>query len=127
MELIDDKAFVSFVEDVKSKIKVAQYRALQTVNKEQIQLYWGIGQLIVERQQQYGWGKSIVEKLSVELQKDFVGGNGFSARNLWRMRALYSDYQHSTILPPVVAEIAWTHNILILEKCKGNYSGSFPD
>jgi predicted nuclease of restriction endonuclease-like (RecB) superfamily len=88
MELFDNKAFTTFVEDIKSKIKSAQYRALQTVNKEQIKLYWDVGQLIVERQQQYGWGKSIVEKLSIELQKDFVGVNGFSARNLWYMRSL---------------------------------------
>jgi hypothetical protein len=39
MELIDDKAFVSFVEDIKTRIKAAQYRALQAVNKEHIQLY----------------------------------------------------------------------------------------
>jgi predicted nuclease of restriction endonuclease-like (RecB) superfamily len=125
MELIDNKAFVSFVEDVKSKIKAAQYRALQTVNKEQIQLYWDIGQLIVERQQQHGWGKSIVEKLSIELQKNFAGVNGFSARNLWYMRSLYHEYSQSTILQPVVAEIAWTHNILILEKCKDEHRRFF--
>jgi predicted nuclease of restriction endonuclease-like (RecB) superfamily len=125
MELIDNKAFVSFVEDVKSKIKAAQYRALQTVNKEQIQLYWEIGQLIVERQQQHGWGKSIVEKLSIELQKNFAEVNGFSARNLWYMRSLYHEYSQSTILQPVVAEIAWTHNILILEKCKDEHRRFF--
>jgi predicted nuclease of restriction endonuclease-like (RecB) superfamily len=125
MELIDNKAFVSFVEDVKSKIKAAQYRALQTVNKEQIQLYWDIGQLIVERQQQHGWGKSIVEKLSIELQKNFAGVNGFSARNLWYMRSLYHEYSQSTILQPLVAEIAWTHNILILEKCKDEHRRFF--
>jgi predicted nuclease of restriction endonuclease-like (RecB) superfamily len=125
MELFENKAFVIFVEDIKSKIKSAQYRALQTVNKEQIQLYWEIGQLISERQQQHGWGKSIVEKLSVELQKSFVGINGFSARNLWYMRSLYHEYSQSTILQPVVAEIAWTHNILILEKCKDEHQRFF--
>jgi predicted nuclease of restriction endonuclease-like (RecB) superfamily len=121
MELIDDKAFVSFVEDIKTRIKTAQYRALQAVNKEHIQLYWDIGQMIVERQEQNGWGKSIVEKLSIELQHEFVGMNGFSARNLWYMRNLYKEYAQSPILQPVVAEIAWTHNIIILEKCKDEH------
>ncbi len=121
MELIDNKAFVAFVEDIKDRIKAAQYHALQVVNKEHIQLYWDIGQMIVERQEQHGWGKSIVEKLSIELQDEFVGMNGFSARNLWRMRALYLEYSKSPILPPVVAEIAWSHNIIILEKCKDEH------
>ncbi len=125
MEIIDNKQFKSFVEDIKQKIKSAQYRALQAVNKEQIQLYWEIGQLIVERQEQYGWGKGIVEKLASELQAEFVGIGGFSARNLWYMRNLYKEYASSSILQPVVAEIGWTHNILILEKCKGEHERFF--
>ena len=121
MQTLTNQAFNDFVVEVKSKIKSAQYRALQVVNREQIQLYWEIGQLIVERQNQYSWGKSVVEQLATELQSEFVGINGFSARNLWRMRALYIEYSISSILPPVVAEIGWTHNILILEKCKDEH------
>lgn len=69
---------------------------------------------------QYGRGKSIIEILAAELQKEFLGVGGFSARNLWRMTVLYEQYYNSTlILPQLVAEIPWTHNFLILEKCKG--------
>jgi len=43
-------------------------------------------------------------------------------RNLWRMRNLYEQYCNSElILQPLVAEIPWTHNILILEKCKDEH------
>ncbi len=52
------------------------------MNSEQISLYWNIGKTILERQQQFGWGKSIVEILATELQKEFVGMDGFPARNL---------------------------------------------
>ena len=38
---------------------MAQYRALQQVNQQQIQLYWDLGQLIAERQQQHGWAKAL--------------------------------------------------------------------
>lgn len=113
---------IDFIHEVKNQIKSAQYRALQKVNIEQIQLYWNIGKTILERQQQYGWGKGIVEILAAELQKEFIGINGFSARNLWYMRNLYEQYYCSTlILQPLVAEIPWTHNILILEKCKNEH------
>lgn len=113
---------IDFIHEVKNQIKSAQYRALQKVNIEQIQLYWNIGKTILERQQQYGWGKGIVEILATELQKEFIGINGFSARNLWYMRNLYEQYYCSTlILQPLVAEIPWTHNILILEKCKNEH------
>ncbi|WP_281239494.1 PDDEXK nuclease domain-containing protein [Flavobacterium praedii] len=117
---------IIFISEIKKQIKAAQYRALQKVNAEQVMLYWNIGKAIVERQQEFGWGKSIVELLAIELQKEFVGIQGFSARNLWRMRTLYEEYHVSDlILPPLVAEIPWTHNILIIEKCKDEHERFF--
>ncbi|MBP8239575.1 MAG: hypothetical protein KAX50_06425 [Saprospiraceae bacterium] len=84
------------------------------------------GQVIVERQQALGWGKSIVERLAEELQQAFPNTLGYSARNLWRMRSLYEEYSRSDlILPPLVAEIAWSHNIIILEKCKDEHQRFF--
>ncbi len=101
-----DKSYVEFFAEIKHQIKEARYRALQVVNKEKITLYWNIGKTICERQQQYGWGKSVVELLAAELQKEFVGIDGFSARNLWYMRNLYDQYYNSNlILQPLVAEI----------------------
>ena len=41
----------------------------------------------------------------------------FSAANLWRMRNLYGAYVGSEKLAPLVREIAWTHNVIILERC----------
>jgi len=120
MEL--DKSQLEFIADIKKQILSAQYRALQKVNHEQISLYWKIGETILERQQMFGWGKSIVEILANELQKEFVDIQGFSARNLWRMRTLVDQYKQSNlILPPLVAEIPWTHNIIIIEKCKDEH------
>jgi predicted nuclease of restriction endonuclease-like (RecB) superfamily len=123
--IIDNHLFSAFVEEIKLKIKAAQYQALQIVHKEQIMLYWEIGQLIVERQRQYGWGKQVVENLSKELQSTFTDKIGFSARNLWYMRTMYIEYCKSTILQPLVAEIGWTHNIIILDKCKDEHQRFF--
>jgi predicted nuclease of restriction endonuclease-like (RecB) superfamily len=114
-----EKSQIAFVQEIKAQIKRAQYLALKKVNKEQIKLYWNIGKNILEKQNEFGWGKSIVEVLAIELQKEFVGIQGFSARNLWRMRTFYEQYYKSRlILPPLVAEISWTHHIIIIEKCK---------
>ena len=124
-EMTDNQAFKDFVADIKQRIKAAQYRALRAVNKEQIALYWSIGEAIVHRQTQYGWGKSVVEELASELQKEFVGVQGFSASNLWRMRNFYLEYNNHEFLAPVVREIGWTHNIIILEKCKDEHQRFF--
>jgi predicted nuclease of restriction endonuclease-like (RecB) superfamily len=44
---------------------------------------------------------------------------GFSRRNLYRMRAVYLAYRDaSEFVPQVVAQIPWGHNIMVLEKLK---------
>lgn len=102
---------------IKQRIRAAQYEALRAVNRELIVLYWDIGRLIVEQQQGATWGRGVVEQLARDLQAEFVGIGGFSARNLWRMRDLYLSYNTDGKLPPLVAEIGWSHNLIVLEKC----------
>jgi len=77
---------------VKERIRKTQYDALKAVNKELIALYADIGRMIVERQDKEGWGKSVVEKLAKDLQIEFPGIQGFSARNIWYMRIFHLTY-----------------------------------
>lgn len=111
--------------EIKQRIRSAQYEALKAVNREMINVYWDIGQIIVTQQQGASWGKSVVEQLAKDLQAEFPGISGFSARNIWRMRDFYLTYHSKEILPPMVAEIGWTHNIVILEKCKDDLEREF--
>jgi predicted nuclease of restriction endonuclease-like (RecB) superfamily len=110
---------------VKQLIRAAQYEALKAVNKQLISLYWDIGRLIVSRQQGESWGKSVVEQLARDLQDEFPGVSGFSVRNIWNMRNLYLTYSQNEKLQPLVAEIGWTHNLVIMEKCKDELEREF--
>lgn len=122
---INPSDYIVFFEDIKKRIREANYKALKEVNKELIALYWDIGKQIVDKQEQKGWGKSVVETLAGDLQKEFAGADGYSARNLWRMRSFYLTYKDNTKLPPMVAEIGWTHNVIIMEKCKDDLQKEF--
>ena len=113
-----DKDYTDFIIQIKNKIRNSQYEAMKAVNKALISLYWGIGEEIYNQQQEKGWGKSIVEVLAKEIKKDFPDVQGFSSRNLWNMRNFYIEYKDNEILQPLVAEISWTKNIIIIEKCK---------
>ena len=95
----------AFIKEVKDLIYRRQYEAMKKVNAELIQLYWEIGEGINRKQREQGWGKSIVEILAKELQKEFPGVQGFSARNLWLMRQFYVEYTQKTILQPLGAEL----------------------
>jgi len=114
-----------FLKDIKQRILTAQYEALKSVNKELILLYWDIGSKIVDNQKKHGWGKAIVETLAKDLQMEFPGIAGYSADNLWRMRKFYLNYTNKPKLAPLVQEIAWAHNIIIMEKCKSDLSREF--
>ena len=107
----------SLLLEVKERIRAAQYQALRAVNRELIGLYWDIGRLIVERQAGDTWGKSIVQQLSGDLQKEFPGISGFSASNLWRMKSFFEAYAGSEKLAHLVREIGWRHNLVILQRC----------
>jgi predicted nuclease of restriction endonuclease-like (RecB) superfamily len=115
----------SFLQEIKQRIRTAQYEALKSVNKELILLYWDIGKRIVENQKKYGWGKSIVVNLAKDLQMEFPGVAGYSSDNLWRMRKFYLNYTDKPKLAPMVQVLAWAHNVIIMEKCKGDLPREF--
>ena len=102
---------------VKERVRSAQYAALKAVNTELVGLYWDIGRMIVERQDAEGWGKAVVENLAADLRAEFPGVGGFSASNLWRMKGFFEAYQGVEKLAPLVREIGWSHNIVIMERC----------
>jgi len=107
-----------FLKEILSKIQLARYEMLKTVSKQTVELYWEIGKAVTQKVQQEKWGKSIVEQLSKDLQTEFPGIRGFSARNIWNMKSFYEFYTENEKLQPLVAEIGWVQNCLILEKCK---------
>jgi len=64
------KGYHELLTQLKERTRSAQLRAAVAVNRELIELYWQIGQSIVERQRSDGWGKSIVERLAQDLQAE---------------------------------------------------------
>lgn len=126
-----ESSYSDMLTEVKSRIHVSRIKAAISVNRELIQMYWDIGKAIAQRQADEGWGKSVVERLSKDLQAEFDGKSGFSPRNLWRMRTFYIEYSQgltllpqavavieNSKLPQAVAEIPWGHNAVIIEKLK---------
>jgi len=122
---LSENEYKAFVTEIKAKVYQSQHQALRQVNRELIDLYWEIGRSIVERQEKYGWGKSIVVSLSNDLQSEFPGADGFSEQNLWFMRKFYKKYEGDGKLLQCVREIGWGHNISIMNKCKSLEESQF--
>jgi predicted nuclease of restriction endonuclease-like (RecB) superfamily len=125
MTTLSSNKYQSLLTDIKQRIYSAQYEALKAVNKELIALYWDIGKMIVERQKGDTWGRSVVEKLAKDIQEEFPGIKGYSVQNLWYMRQFYIMYKDNPELQPLVGEIGWTHNLVIMSKCKDDLQWEF--
>ncbi len=117
--------YAHLLAEVKERVRSAQYTALKAVNTELVGLYWDIGRMIAERQEKAGWGRSVVENLAADLRSEFPGVGGFSASNLWRMKGFFETYQGFEKLAPLVREIAWSHNIVIMERCSDTLEREF--
>ena len=117
--------YATLLAEVKERVRAAQHAALAAANQELVGLYWDIGRLIVERQLGKSWGKSVVENLARDLQSEFPGIRGFSVQNLWRMRQFYELYRDDRKLSPLVREIAWTHNVIIMMNCRDHLEREF--
>jgi len=125
MKVILSAEYKTFLGEIKERIHKAQYDALKVVNKELINLYWDIGRSIVAKQDTLKWGKAVVETLAKDLQREFPGIQGFSARNIWNMRTFYLTYKDNEKLQPMVAEISWTKNVIIMQHCKNDIQREF--
>jgi predicted nuclease of restriction endonuclease-like (RecB) superfamily len=111
--------------EIISIIENARSRALKAVNSELIQMYWQIGEYVSKQVKNGGWGKSIVADFSSFLQNHYPGTSGFSAQNIWRMKQFYETYYGNEKLSPLVREISWSNNLLIMVACKTNEAREF--
>ena len=80
------KEYIRALELIRQEISYARYHVARTITKELISLYWKIGKIISEKQKEQGWGKSVVEKISNDLQKEYPESSGYSSRNLWDVK-----------------------------------------
>lgn len=74
------------VRDIKTAILQSQSRAIQMISGEELSLYFGIGNYVSLHSRHDGWGKSVVERISLQLRKELPGLRGFSGENIKKMR-----------------------------------------
>jgi hypothetical protein len=86
-------------------IEQAKYKAALNVNAGLLSLYWEIGNDIIKKQKEQGWGTQVVEQLAKDLSIRFPDDRGYSARNLWNMKKFATEYPDFPILQVPLAEI----------------------
>lgn len=105
-------------DEVVRLIDAARGRAVAAVNTTLIELYWSIGEHISRKIESAAWGEGVVDQLAAHIAQTHPGLRGFTRPNLFRMRQFYEAYRGDEKFSPLVRQLPWTHNLLILGKSK---------
>jgi len=126
MDSIEQSKYSEILRQIISEIKSARVVAARRVNAEMMQLYWSIGKRLSVEGLEKGYGSSVVKRLAADLQQEFPGTTGFSARNLWNMKRFYEFYALADEkVQRSVALLPWRHNLLIISKTKSLVEAKF--
>ncbi len=123
--IVTSSDYKSLITQIKQEVLQSRNNALKIVNKELVWLYFRLWKIIWEKVKNSSWWKSVVEKLSEDLKKEFPWVQGFSKDNLWRMIKFADFYSQNEKLAPLAQQISWSNNIIILEKCETDFQKEY--
>jgi hypothetical protein len=113
--------YASLLSQVKDRIRQAQTRAVLSANAEMIWLYWDVGQMLLRRQAQKGWGAGVLDRLARDIHNDLAEVKGFSRRNLFLMTQFCREYPNlSEIVQPAVAQLASSPTLSVFPPTANN-------
>jgi predicted nuclease of restriction endonuclease-like (RecB) superfamily len=99
---------IDFIQQIQNIIANAKERAIRSVDTERVLMYWQIGKVIFEEEQQGKdravYGDFLIKALSENLQPQF--GSGFSVRQLEMCRQFYRTFSIANALR---SQLSWTH------------------
>lgn len=104
---------ISFNEVVKL-IETRRSNAIRKVNEELISLYWDFGKYVSEKVNKEKWGSKTIDKLVEFMKNKYPNMKGFNRRGIYRMKQFYETYKDNEIVSPLVTQLGWTNNIIIL-------------
>ncbi len=92
LQQVDSKVYNSWLQHLFVEIDKQKLKAVMQLNAATIQHYWWMGNDIICKQKEQGWGAKIIDKLSVDLIKHYGSESGYSVRNLKYMRQFADEY-----------------------------------
>lgn len=99
------------VDVIKNAILQSQARAVQSVNQEQLSLYYGIGRYVSVNTRKNNWGAGAIETISARLRQELPGLRGFGVSSLKNMRSFYEAwYMVEPNLPIQIGEFTKINN-----------------
>lgn len=92
--------------------------AYRRVNEEMILLYLEVGKFLYELIENSNYGDKITTKAANFMKSNYPSMKGFTKRNIERMIQFYKTYKDDEIATPLVTQLSWANNMLILSGSK---------
>lgn len=109
-------SYLRFIEEIKTEIRQQRISVVLNANASMICLYWNIGQAILQKQADEGWGAKIIDRIAADIKTAFPEMSGFSPRNIKYMRRFAQCWPNFDLVQQVVAQIPWRTNRMLLDK-----------
>ena len=100
--------------DLVSMIETHRQNAYRKINEELVSMYYEVGRYLSKKVARENWGSKVIENIAYEVKKLYPNLKGFDKRGLFRMMQFYDTYKDNEIVSPLVTQINWTNNLLIL-------------
>ena len=110
------QSYYDMRDSIIAKIKETRVRLIIQANSGMTMLYWNIGNEILQRQKNEGWGAKVIDRLSKDLKEMFPDMSGFSPRNLLNMKRFAEAWTDLPISQQAVAKLPWRSNMVLMEK-----------
>lgn len=99
-------------------IEQRKERAYRKVNEELITLYWEVGQFLNNLAENSKYGDKIIDKAAEYMKTQYPNIKGFTRSNMYRMVQFYNTYKDLEKVAPLVRQLSWSNNLLILGATK---------
>ena len=100
------------------KIELAQQKAVISANITLLDLYWDIGNILLHKKKEQGWGAKVINTLSNDITSAFPDSKGYSCRNLEYMSQFAKTYSNYLDVKDELSKVSWSHNLVLMSKVK---------
>ena len=109
-------SYPDFINALIDKIQKQRISITLNANAGMIGMYWSVGNAILKKQDEEGWGTKVIDRISHDIKVAFPDMSGFSPRNIKNMRRFAAEWPDYEIVQQVVAQLPWRTNLVLLEK-----------
>ena len=121
LSFIDNKEYQEWFQHLCDEIDKQRLKAIMQLNAATLQHYWWLGNDIICKQKEQGWGAKVIDQLSEDLQKQYSNDSGYSIRNLKYMKQFaekYPDFPFVQVPLAQLREMPFCKRDLQISRCR---------